>query len=358
MNSEATRSLLVSNEQGSGSPYVSVIIPLYNNQQNIERCLRSVENQDYPNDRMEIIVVDDGSTDRSAEIAHEHNVKVLRQRHSGQGAARNKGVDEAHADIIAFLDADDVATNSWLKEVVPFLNDGEIVAVGCSHDLLNKDNDFVKIAWLERYFRHSYSPERTNHLGASGCIYNKSVFKEIGGFDPRMSPAEDMDLSIRVASKGYTLFLIKKPLISVEYRTNLSKYMLSQVIKIAHMVMIYFKRKRAVKRIAASYTGYADQAQGLLPIAFLVSLAFLQGFQILIALGIALLILLTLNMRFMRSVFVSRNRAGLGKSWPITLLFYLVVRSLSWSGGLIYGMWLVTRYRLMRYPIPMGSKDT
>jgi glycosyltransferase involved in cell wall biosynthesis len=350
MNSEANRNLSVPNDQGSGSPSISVVIPVYNDQQNIDRCLRSVENQDYPKERIEIIVVDDGSTDRSAEIARERNVKVLRQRHSGQGVARNKGVDEAHADIVAFIDSDDVASSSWLKEAVPFLNDGEIAAVGCSQDLLNKDNNFVKIAWLERYYRHSYSPERTNHLGGSGCIYKKSIFEEIGGFDPRTSPSEDMDLSIRVASMGYILFLIKKPLISVEYRTNLSKYMLSQVSKIAHMVMIYFKRKGTVDRIATSYTGYADQAQGLLPIAFLVSLAFLRGFQILIALGIALLILLVLNMWLMRFVFVRRNRAELGKSWPVTLLFYLFVRSLSWGGGLIYGVWLVARYRHVRYP--------
>jgi len=160
-----------------------------------------------------------------------------------------------------------------------------------------------------------------------------------------------MDLSIRVASKGYILFLIKKPLISAEYRTNLLKYILSQVSKAAPMVMIYLKQKGVARRIANSYSGLADYVQGLLPIAFLVSLAFLRGFHIFVALGIALLILLALNTRFMRFVFVRRNRAGLGKSWPITLLFYLVARSLSWGGGLIYGMWLVTRYRPMGYPL-------
>jgi len=335
------------NLQDNKDPFVSIIIAAYNEQQNIETCIKSLEKQDYPSNRIEIIVVDDESIDKTVEIARKYNVRVLNQKHSGQGAARNKGVDEASAEIVAFIDADDIASPSWLRELVPLLNDDEVAAVGCSRDLINRDNDFIKIAWLERDFRHHYSPEKTTHLGGSGLIYKKTVFQEIGGFEPIFSPAEDMELSTRLAKHGYTSKLLKKPLISVKLRTDVLKYMLSQVIKIGHMVMIAFK-PRSTRRIASSYSGLNDYIQGLLPILCVGSLLFLpfiQIYQFLIGLALALLILLTLNIKFAFFLNSSRNRADLSRFWPAVFIFYLIIRSISWGAGLIYGLWLVVLYK-------------
>jgi cellulose synthase/poly-beta-1,6-N-acetylglucosamine synthase-like glycosyltransferase len=138
VKSKTVKNLSEINKLGTHSPYVSVIIAAYNEEQNIEACLRSVINQDYPQERMEIIVVDDESIDRTAEIAREQNVMVLIQRHSGQGAARNKGVHRASADIIAFIDADDVVCSSWLKELVPLLSNEKVAAVGCTTCLVRE----------------------------------------------------------------------------------------------------------------------------------------------------------------------------------------------------------------------------
>jgi cellulose synthase/poly-beta-1,6-N-acetylglucosamine synthase-like glycosyltransferase len=208
------------------------------------------------------------------------------------------------------------------------------------------------LAWLESAFRHYYSPERTNHLGGSGCLFRKSTFKEAGGFDSTYALAEDMELCTRLANKGYTLLLIKKPLIYIRVRSNLYKHILSQVRKIAYMVMIYFKM-RGVKRIARTYSRPTDYIQGLLPIAcliFLASIPFLSGQHLLIGLCTMLLILLVVNIKFARFIYFNRSKAELSMYWPAIFVFYIILRSLSWAVGLIYGIWLVIINHARGYP--------
>ena len=354
MSAITNKNLPESNWQGVNSPPVSVVIPMYNAERSIGRCLESIENQDYPREYIEVIVVDDGSADKSADIAREHGVKVLRQENSGPGAARNTGVDEASAEIIAFFDADNVAASSWLKEAIALFNDEKTAGVGCSYYLLNKENDLTKISAMQGPFRRRYCAGRTDYVDTYGCLYKKSILKEVGGFDSRMRYGEDMELSGRVINKGYSFHFINKPLIGMAFRSTLREYVLNQIKKVAHGV-IWYLRPRGMKIIGGS-TGPADYAQGLLPIAFLISLPFLQAWQLPVALAIALLLLLALNIPFIRFVLANRDRAELSKHWPFTLLFYLIVRCLSWSSGLMYGIWLLLRHpSIMRYPTTEGE---
>ncbi len=96
----------------SYSPYVSVVIPCYNAAPFLRETLDSALNQTHP--PMEVIVVDDGSTDNSAAIAESYGspVRVIRQKNQGESVARNRGIDEAKGDWIAFLDADDI----WMQD--------------------------------------------------------------------------------------------------------------------------------------------------------------------------------------------------------------------------------------------------
>ena len=96
---------------------VSVIIPVYNGEKYIKNCLENVLSQTYKN--LEIIVVDDGSTDRSAEIAAGYPVKIVaHERNSGLSAARNTGIDNAQGDYIHFMDVDDLLNTDFYKSMV------------------------------------------------------------------------------------------------------------------------------------------------------------------------------------------------------------------------------------------------
>jgi GT2 family glycosyltransferase len=99
--------------------FASIVVPTFNRVALLRDCLESLRCQDYPSDQFEIVVVDDGSTDGSAEIVKRvDNVRYLRRQHAGLNAARNAGIEEAKGDFIAFLDDDVLAPPSWLRTMM------------------------------------------------------------------------------------------------------------------------------------------------------------------------------------------------------------------------------------------------
>jgi glycosyltransferase involved in cell wall biosynthesis len=185
-------------------PLISVVIPNYNYAHYLGEAIESVLAQTYAS--IEIILVDDGSTDDSLERARKFNgrLKIVAQENAGVSAARNRGIGEASGELIAFLDSDDV----WLPEkvakqvrllerepqvglvhcgYVEFFSDG---TVGDTH--LDGMEGEVALELLKY--------QRSVVLGGgSGAMVRRSLIDEIGGFDPAVSPAEDWEFYYRCA---------------------------------------------------------------------------------------------------------------------------------------------------------------
>lgn len=324
--------------------FISVIVPVYNEKENLAVCLQSIKAQNYHQDKIEIIVVDDGSTDESADIASEFGAKVIYQEHAGAAAARNKGIEEASGALIAFLDADDKARECWLETTATYFHEDKVSGVGCNHNLTNRENDFAKISWLEKYFRLSSSSEKVDHLGTSGCLYRKSVIESVGGFNGNFLEAEDMDLSFRVKKQGGILYLIKKPLIHVYYPSSWKVYFRDQIRKSAYLILFRWKSRSDWGKVGSSYSGLTDYIQSLFLYAFLFCLLFAKlDYLLAISTGALLLLLLGLNARFIAFVFRNRTKIELSPFSPIVILFYLIIRALSWSLGLMYSVILILR---------------
>ncbi len=138
------------------TPVVSVVIDTYNHEPFIEDAIKSVLEQDFPADQMEILVVDDGSTDRTSEIVRkfEPQVRLLRKENGGQSSAINLGVDRAKGGLIALLDGDDVWLRNKLSRVVQeFAKDPRTVMVyhrymiwDCQDDSLREPLAFAEIS--------------------------------------------------------------------------------------------------------------------------------------------------------------------------------------------------------------------
>ena len=131
----------------------SVIVPAYNAEKILSSCLKSLVNQSLPKTVYEIIVVDDGSTDTTADIVKDFNVKYLFQTNQGPAAARNNGTAMAEGDIILFTDSDCVPDRSWLEEMVSPFQDPEIVAVKGSYKTNQKGlaAKFAQAEFEDRY---------------------------------------------------------------------------------------------------------------------------------------------------------------------------------------------------------------
>jgi len=121
---------------------ISVILPVYNEEENIKGCLDSLMKQTYP---LEIIIIDDGSTDRTIEIVSKYPVKILRQNHRGHGPACNYGASKAKGDILVFIDADQILDKYFVEKLIePILKGEAIGTINDDEHIANIDNIWSK----------------------------------------------------------------------------------------------------------------------------------------------------------------------------------------------------------------------
>jgi glycosyltransferase involved in cell wall biosynthesis len=202
-----------------GLPFVSVVVPARNCERTIGDCLASILRGDYPADRREVLVVDNASTDRTAELVRRHPVRRLQELRRGPSAARNRGVVESRGAIIAFLDADCVATIGWLRELVRALHDGDAAGVA---------GEIVPFPPTSRAERHQASRtvfwqksliDRSRPFAATGNVaFRREVFDTIGLFDPWLRTAEDQDFSWRFFAAGLRLTYSERALVLIHHR--------------------------------------------------------------------------------------------------------------------------------------------
>lgn len=191
---------------------VSVVIPVYNAEAHLEETLASVFAQTYPN--IEIVAVDDGSKDRSAQILekYRHRIRVVRQKNSGAAAARNLGVREATGKWIAFLDADDL----WSVDKV----ERQLAACGdrawsyTNSMFLGGVNDGKRDSDLTQKYQGQVLEQLicNNFVGTSSVMVLRQVFLDAGGFSESLQSIEDWEFWIRLASL-HEICYVNEPLV-------------------------------------------------------------------------------------------------------------------------------------------------
>jgi glycosyltransferase involved in cell wall biosynthesis len=209
----------------TNEPRVSVVVPLHNTETYIESAVRSALDSDLED--LEVIVVDDGSTDRSAEIVAgiaDSRISLIRLRPSGRPARpRNVGIARSRARYVAFLDADDLIKPHNLSAAVRILD--AYPAAGFTfadferideHDSVTLPSALADFNQFQALLKEPVSPDwyfipqqtlarallYENFIGTSGVVLRKDILKEIGPFDESTIYAEDLDLWFRLAHFG------------------------------------------------------------------------------------------------------------------------------------------------------------
>ena len=176
------------------NPLVSVIVPCYNGAAFLEEALRSALGQSYP--EVEVVVVDDGSTDSSAEIARRFPVRYIRQENRGLSEARNAGIRESKGSYLVFLDADDRlkrrAIETGLEALA--LRPDCALTVG-DHVFIAADSSYLADSTKEHHLHCHYEALlKSNFIEMiSSVLFRRSIFDEVGGFDGAGVVAEGVE---------------------------------------------------------------------------------------------------------------------------------------------------------------------
>jgi len=196
--------------------YFTVIIPLYNKEKHIKRAIQSVLTQTYQ--KFELILVDDGSTDSGLKIVSEiydKRLKIIKKENGGVSSARNKGIENATYDYIAFLDADDSWYPNFLSSIYEMIKSYPKAGAYCTAYEFEKNENEIKTANINveikkgtyevvDYFKGALKKPL---ISASSVVIKKKVFEEIGSFSEKLSRGEDLDMWIRVALNYNVIFL-------------------------------------------------------------------------------------------------------------------------------------------------------
>lgn len=196
-------------------PLVSVIIPVYNGDRFLADALRSVVGQSYR--PIEVIVVDDGSTDASVSVASSfEEVILIRQANQGVSSARNAGIDRAGGEFVAFLDADDIwMTEKLSLQVERIRQDPRVDWALCHHTYFVHDGMAVP-GWFRR--EEIETPEPS--LIPSAWLLKRDLFDRIGRFDCQYEVGEDADWLIRARDAGVPFAVLPDVLVRKRFHDS------------------------------------------------------------------------------------------------------------------------------------------
>lgn len=208
------------------SDLVSIVIPAYNAETTIRETLESVRAQSMQ--RWEAIVINDGSTDRTASIVSDfaettkQSVRQLRTENRGVSAARNLGIRAARGQYLAFLDADDVWLPTKLEQQIAKLEAfPKAIGVGCAFAKTSTDLsqvlDVIESKWSVESIHAWLLLERRGVLLPSTLVIRQAALHDIGGFNERLSTASDLEMAHRIVHFG-EVHALREPL--VLYRTS------------------------------------------------------------------------------------------------------------------------------------------
>ena len=195
--------------RSKGLPFVSVVIPAYNEENYLLSCLESIRKQDYAGE-YEVIVVDNASTDNTAKIALNWGAKVVDESKRSPACARQKGAEVATGELIAFIDADTQAPAYWLSTFVSrFVREPETVAITGPYAYCDAGR-FTKItSYISNFFSIITDQLFRKVLNKGGAIWGcnfavrRSALLEVGGFDTSIKfYGEEYEFSLRLKRAG------------------------------------------------------------------------------------------------------------------------------------------------------------
>ena len=203
-------------------PFCSIIIPAYNEEDSLAKTVESVLKLNYPKEKYEIIIVNDGSKDKTEEIAKNlenkyGNVRAFTKKNGGKGSALNFGIKKAKGEIVLSLDADSMVTENALIYMIPYFADPEVMSVAPALKVYKPRGILQRVQAIEYdlgiFLRKAFSNLNAIHVTPGPfSAYRKIFFEKHGGYD-ESNITEDMEIAMRIQSLNYKIANSPKSLV-------------------------------------------------------------------------------------------------------------------------------------------------
>jgi len=330
---------------------VTVVVPVRNRELTIQPLLDSLQKLDYDTNKVEVIVVDGNSTDKTQEIVKKYPVKLVVEKRKGLNLARNTGIKCAKGEIVAFTDSDCIVPPNWITKIVENFKDPQISCVGGSAKAL--DNDFISqyadnsIVRLMPFFtkREELKKVKPFFRHPAGCnmAFRRKVAEEVGYFDEHIQYGfDEVEFADRICRAGYKMVLDPDVLVWHKHRSTFREFLKQnfQYGKGSGLVLKNNKLKDAVSKW--SFLGLMGFISWLLIVGSLTFLTFTSSSSIFFWMlfgftGLPLLILAT--------VYAYRALQNKKLTRVVIYPFIDLFRTLSFCFGQVYQVFKKTRKR-------------
>jgi len=259
----------------SGAKSVSIIIPTFNGASRIVHCLDALKKQVASRD-VEILVIDDGSTDDTANVVSRYSsVRLITQTNAGPAAARNRGAMEAKGPILLFTDDDCVPLHGWLDAMIKPFKDSEVVGAKGIYRTRQRSlaARFVQIEYEDKYRLMAALPN-IDFIDTYSAAFRRDRFLEMAGYDTSfpVACAEDGELSYRMWTRGWKMKFVPSAVVFHTHPDTISRY-LRKKYKFAFWRVLAV-RKNPGKAVKDSHTPQTMKLQLLFAPALLLAVTF------------------------------------------------------------------------------------
>ena len=223
-------------------PYVSIVIAAYNCENSLPLTLDSIKKLKYPNKKIEIIIIDDASVDNTANIAKSYNIKVIsHNKRLGVAGARNTGIQNSINEFIAFIDADCIVSENWLKNLIKPFRDTSVWATGGY--ILNYKNEKTNI---HKFINFDLMYRKRNNITKSvpggNSAFRKITFNKLGLLDEKFEGAEDIEISIRILKSGHKLVFVDSAIVYHPFPSSIPNYFLKNMNYAKNRTQLYLNK--------------------------------------------------------------------------------------------------------------------
>ncbi|MDY6965782.1 MAG: glycosyltransferase [Halobacteriota archaeon] len=221
-------------------PHVTILIPTKNVVNYVDDVIQSLLNLDYPEESIDIVILDAYSTDGTIEALSKYPVKII-QENCNPPTAYNPMIEQVKGGVIAFGDGDAIVDKNWLKSLVRHLDDPEIAGVGGLCSTANDDKLIPRIIGYELQDRYERMPENISRIATMNVIFKKTALQEVGGFDEELDTSYDAEVGHKITRSGYNIRFDKEAIVYHHHRSDLVSFFKQQYTYGTNIPKMYLK---------------------------------------------------------------------------------------------------------------------